>query len=43
MSTAPPHRPPASLRASLFLALLLWLAISAFALAAAAAIVLGHG
>ncbi|MDI9853844.1 hypothetical protein [Comamonas sp. 17RB] len=41
--TAPrPHRPPAALRASLFLALLLWLSISAFALAAAAAIVLGH-
>ncbi len=41
--TAPrPYHQPAALRASLFLALLLWLAISALALAAAAAIVLGQ-
>lgn len=43
MNAAPPHRPPASLRASLFLALLLWLSFSAFALLAAAAIVFGRG
>ena len=41
MSAANSHRQPAPLRASLFLALQLWLGFSAFALAAAAVIVFG--
>lgn len=41
MSTTTPHRQPASLRASLFLALLMWLGISSIAVAAAAAVVFG--
>lgn len=41
MTPSTTHHQPASLRASLFLALLLWLGFSAFALAAAAVIVFG--
>ena len=41
MTPSPTHHQPASLRASLFLALQLWLGFSALALAAAAVIVFG--
>ena len=41
MTPSTPHHQPASLRASLFLALLLWLGFSSIATAAAAVMVFG--
>lgn len=41
MSAAHPHHQPATVRASLFLALLIWLGVSSIAVAAAAAVVFG--